>query len=68
MAVVINPICEELAVQRMHPPQHIYAIDFSGAQDAGKKNTCIKKHSCSNCMVGSLNKCNLGGRVENISD
>jgi len=37
MAVVINPICEELAVQRMHPPQHIYAIDFSGAQDAGKK-------------------------------
>jgi hypothetical protein len=21
----------------MHPPQHIYGIDFSGAQDAGKK-------------------------------
>ncbi|MBW2365153.1 MAG: hypothetical protein JRF25_08835 [Deltaproteobacteria bacterium] len=23
--------------QPMHPPQHIYGIDFSGAQDAGKK-------------------------------
>ena len=21
----------------MHPPQHIYGIDFSGAKDAGKK-------------------------------
>ena len=72
----------------MHPPQHIYGIDFSGAQDAGKKiwiaegvvktdslliedcfrarekNTCIKKHSCRDCMVGSLNKCNLGGRAK----
>jgi len=27
----------ELAGQAMHPPQHIYGIDFSGAQDAGKK-------------------------------
>jgi hypothetical protein len=27
----------ELAGQPMHPPQHIYGIDFSGAQDAGKK-------------------------------
>jgi len=27
----------KLAWQRMHPPQHIYGIDFSGAQDAGKK-------------------------------
>ena len=27
----------ELAWQTMHPPQHIYGIDFSGAQDAGKK-------------------------------
>jgi len=27
----------ELAGQRMHPPQRIYCIDFSGAQDAGKK-------------------------------
>ena len=28
----------ELAGQPMHPPQHIYGIDFSGAQDAGKKS------------------------------
>jgi len=27
----------ELAGQPMHPPHHIYGIDFSGAQDAGKK-------------------------------
>ncbi|MBW2034877.1 MAG: hypothetical protein JRI94_15085 [Deltaproteobacteria bacterium] len=27
----------ELAGQPMHPPQHTYGIDFSGAQDAGKK-------------------------------
>ena len=27
----------ELAEQQMHPPHHIYGIDFSGAQDAGKK-------------------------------
>ena len=27
----------ELAGQPMYPPQHIYGIDFSGAQDAGKK-------------------------------
>ena len=27
----------ELAGQTMHPAQHIYGIDFSGAQDAGKK-------------------------------
>ena len=27
----------ELAGQTMHSPQHIYGIDFSGAQDAGKK-------------------------------
>ena len=27
----------ELAGQPMHAPQHIYGIDFSGAQDAGKK-------------------------------
>ena len=27
----------ELAGQPMHPPQHIYGIVFSGAQDAGKK-------------------------------
>ncbi|MCG2778886.1 MAG: hypothetical protein L6406_24685 [Desulfobacterales bacterium] len=24
-------------MQRMHPPHRIYGIDFSGAQDAGKK-------------------------------
>jgi hypothetical protein len=27
----------KLAYQQMHPPHHIYGIDFSGAQDAGKK-------------------------------
>jgi len=27
----------------MHPPQHIYAIDFSGAQDAGKKKIPVSK-------------------------
>jgi len=24
--------------QTMHPPQHIYGIDFSGGKDAGGKN------------------------------
>jgi len=27
----------ELAGQQMHSPHHIYGIDFSGDQDAGKK-------------------------------
>jgi len=27
----------ELAGQPMRPPQHIYGVDFSGAQNAGKK-------------------------------
>jgi len=39
----------ELAGQQMHPPHHIYGIDFSGARDAGRKiwlaEGVVKTHS-----------------------
>ena len=33
-----------------------------------RKMPVSRKHSCRDCMVGSLNKCNFGGRVKNIPD
>jgi hypothetical protein len=33
----------ELAGQPMHPPQHIYGIDFSGGKDSGKNIWIAKK-------------------------
>ena len=32
----------ELVGQPMHPPHHIYGIDFSGTKDAGKKIVIAK--------------------------
>ncbi len=36
-ALLLSDRLMELATQAMHPPHHIYGIDFSGAQDAGRK-------------------------------